>query len=42
MELPQRGWFSWIQLRVLGRVSRVMDGWRGRKVIDPDAYERKD
>jgi len=31
-----------MQLRVLGRVSKVMDGWRGRKVIDPNAREGKD
>lgn len=36
-----RGWFSWMHLRMLSRVSRVMDGWKGRKVIDPDAHERK-
>ncbi|KAF8424925.1 hypothetical protein EV426DRAFT_597828 [Tirmania nivea] len=37
-----RGWFSWLHLRILNRVNGVMDGWRGRKVIDPDARERKD
>ncbi|KAF8419975.1 hypothetical protein BGX38DRAFT_1167134 [Terfezia claveryi] len=37
-----RGWFSWIQLRVLAGANRVMDGWRGRRVIDPDTHERKD
>lgn len=31
-----RGWFSWLHMRVLGRVYRVMDGWKGRQVVDPN------